>query len=88
MLAVILVIVVGTTRLVEKNAVTYFLPWRVRFKEFCGVVSRILVRSVSRTNKLAEGRNGRGLVVLDVEKAVQFGDLEQVADPFGDVHQL
>jgi hypothetical protein len=45
-------------------------------------------RSFIVFNKLAEGRNGRGLVVLDVEKAVQFGDLKQVADPFGDVHQL
>jgi hypothetical protein len=37
---------------------------------------------------LAEGSNGRGLVVLDIEEAVQFGDLEQIADPLGDVHQL
>jgi hypothetical protein len=33
-----------------------------------------------------EGRNGRGLVVLDVEEAVQLGDLEQVADPLAEVH--
>jgi hypothetical protein len=42
----------------------------------------------SRTNRLAEGRNGRGLVVLDIEEAVQLGDLEQVADPPAEVHQL
>jgi hypothetical protein len=35
-----------------------------------------------------EGRNGRGLVVLDVEEAVHLGDLEQVADPPVEVHQL
>ena len=40
------------------------------------------------TNSLAEGRNGRGLVVLDVEEAVQLGDLEQVVDPLAEVHQL
>ena len=33
-----------------------------------------------------EGPNGRGLVVLDVEEAVQLGDLEQVANPLADVH--
>jgi len=42
----------------------------------------------SRTNSLAEGRNGCGLVVLDVEEAVQLGDLEQVADPLAEIHQL
>ena len=36
----------------------------------------------------AEGPNGCGLVVLDVEEAVQLGDLEQVADPLAEVHQL
>jgi hypothetical protein len=30
----------------------------------------ILSNDCSRTNKLMEGRNGRGLVVLDVEEAV------------------
>lgn len=33
-----------------------------------------------------EGRNGCGLVVLDVEEAVHFGDPEQVADPLAEVH--
>jgi hypothetical protein len=35
---------------------------------------------------VGEGRNGRGLVVLDVEEAVHLGDLEQVADPLAEVH--
>ena len=48
----------------------------------------ILSNDCSGTNKLMEGRNGRGLIVLDVEETVQFGDLEQVTNPFAHVHQL
>ena len=40
----------------------------------------------SPTNSLAEGRNGRGLVVLDVEEAVQLGDIEQVTDPLAEAY--
>ena len=55
MLAVILVIVVGTIWLVGTNAIS---PWRVRFKEFCGVVSRIF-REVCVTDEQASGRTQR-----------------------------
>jgi hypothetical protein len=48
----------------------------------------IVVCGSSRTNRLAEGPNGCGLVVLDVEEAVHLGDLEQVVDPLAEVHQL
>jgi hypothetical protein len=37
---------------------------------------------------MTTGRNGCGLVVLDVEEAVQLGDMEQVADPLAEIHQL
>jgi hypothetical protein len=48
----------------------------------------IVVCGGSRANRLAEGPNGCGLVVLDVEEAVHLGDLEQVVDPLAEVHHL
>ena len=55
---------------------------------FTTVDDAIVVCGSSRTNRLAEGPNGCGLVVLDVEEAVHLGDLEQVVDPLAEVHQL
>ena len=55
---------------------------------FTTVDDAIVVCGGSRTNRLAEGPNGCGLVVLDVEDAVHLGDLEQVADSLAEVHQL
>jgi hypothetical protein len=48
---------------------------------FTTVDDAIVVCGGSRTNRLAKGPNGCGLVVLDVEEAVHLGDLEQVVDP-------
>lgn len=48
----------------------------------------VVVCEGSRTNRLAEGPNGCGLVVLDIEEAVHLGDLEQVVGPLAEVHQL
>ena len=55
---------------------------------FTTVDDAIVVCGGSRTNRLAEGPNGCGLVVLDVEEVVHLGDLEQVVDPLAEVHQL
>ena len=55
---------------------------------FTTVDDAIVVCGGSRTNRRAEGPNGCGLVVLDVEEAVHLGDLEQVVDPLAEVHQL
>jgi hypothetical protein len=55
---------------------------------FTTVDDAIIGCGSSRTNRLAEGPNGCGLVVLDVEEAVHLGDLEQVVDPLAEVHHL
>jgi len=67
-------------------AVKVGAPTLLRGSQYVAVFTTVVYGSW--TNSLAEGPNGCGLVVLDVEEAVQLGDLEQVADPLAEVHQL
>ena len=43
---------------------------------FTKIDGTMVVCGAHRMNRLLEGPKGRGLVVLDVEEAVQLGDLE------------